>query len=393
MSPKGSSTSEKRESSGVKTSSQHQQLSPQLGESQRLVCLDALRGFDMFWIAGAEEIVHALPNKSHSPVLNFFRQQLTHIEWAGFRFYDLIFPMFVFMVGVAIVFSLPKAIERGGRPAALRRILQRAILLFVLGIFYNGGLSGGLDKMRLLGVLQRISLCYLTASLLFCFLRLRGLVIACVSLLVGYWALMTFVPVPGLGAGHFEKGKNLANYIDTRFLPFRRYDGGWDPEGILSTLPAVASCLFGVFSGMLVKNASVGGQKKVFWLVGAGALSVVLGYLWGYQFPVVKRIWTSSFVLVAGGYSAILLGVFYQVTEVWKLRLWAQPFVWIGVNPITVYLAHSIVSFPDVAERIVGGPIKGAFGQWGDLLVALTGMALTFALVRFLYQRKIFIRV
>src|SRR5437016_4864966 len=227
--------------------SEHAPAGPTAAPTQRLMSLDALRGFDMFWIVGAEDIVKALDKVSPSPAVHLLTEQLTHKDWEGVAFYDLIFPLFVFIVGVSLVFSLSKTIAQHGRAAAYKRVLTRGLLLYLLGLFYYGGFEKDVEQIRLLGVLQRIALAYLFTGLLFCRFRLRGLVVACVSLLVGYWALMTFVPVPGVGAGNFAEGKNLANYIDKEYLPFRKWDGDHDPEGLLSTLPAIGTCLLGVF--------------------------------------------------------------------------------------------------------------------------------------------------
>jgi predicted acyltransferase len=234
--------------------------------------------------------------------------------------------------------------------------------------------------------------------LLFLNLRWRGLAIACVTLLAGYWALMTFVPVPGIGAGSFAKGANLANWIDSQYLPGKKWDGTWDPEGLLSTLPAIATCLLGVFAGLLLKNARIDEQRKSLWLIGAGAGMVVLGFLWGLQFPVIKKIWTSSYVLVAGGFSAMLLGMFHQVIDIWKNQRWATPFVWIGANAITLYFLESIMSFEKVAGRLVGGNVSNFLDAHitagtGHLLRAVVGLLLAIALARFLYRRTIFLRV
>jgi predicted acyltransferase len=359
----------------------------------RLLSLDALRGFDMFWIVGAEEIVHALHKASQAGLVSFLATQLTHASWEGVRFYDLIFPLFVFIIGVSLVFSLSRTVEQHGKAEAYKRIFRRALLLYLIGIFYYGGFAKGIDHIRLLGVLQRLALCYLFAGLLFVTLRLRGLIIACVGLLIGYWALMTFVPVPGVGAGNFAEGKNLANYIDKTSLPLFKWDGDHDPEGLLSTLPAIANCLLGVFAGVLLKSRALTEPKKVQWLLGAGVAGVALGFLWGLQFPVIKKIWTSSYVLVAGGYSCLFLAAFHQIIEIWKVQRWAQPFVWIGMNPITIYLAFNLIDFPKLGERLVGGPIKASLGNWGEVLVTLVVLALSFLLVRFLYQRRIFLRL
>jgi len=148
-----------------------------------------------------------------------------------------------------------------------------------------------------------------------------------------------------------------------------------------------------VFAGLLLKDNSVPERRKVLLLLGGGVAGVVLGFLWGLQFPVIKKLWTSSFVLVAGGYGCIFLAVFYQVIEIWKYRKWALPFVWIGVNPIAIYLAHNLVDFGALANRFVGGPIKAGLGAYGEVLVAAVVVALTFLAVHFLYRRKIFLRL
>jgi len=273
-----------------------------------------------------------------------------------------------------------------------------------------------------IGVLQRIALCYLCTSLLFCAFRLKGLIVACASLLLVYWALTSFVPIRdfNLETGHlkalqlepaspetrarflattnyvrgrFEDGLNLSQQIDFLYLPGRKWDDSYDPEGILTTLPALATCLLGVFAGLLLKSTSTSDQKKVLCLLAAGIGSIAAGFLWGLQFPVIKKIWTSSYVLVAGGYSCLFLAAFYQMVEIWQWRKWCIPFLWIGMNPITIYLASNLLPIEDLAGLVVGGPVKAALGPWGGFVVALTGMAMLLALVRFLYQRKIFLRL
>src|ERR1051326_1304238 len=280
--------------------------------TRRLLSLDALRGFDMLWIVGGEHVIQAWHKASPGGAVDLLNNQFEHKAWEGVAFYDLIFPLFVFIVGVSLVFSLSKTIQQSGRAAAIRKVFVRALLLYLLGIIYYGGFSKTVQDIRLLGVLQRIALSYFFAGLLFCLLRPRGLAVACAALLVGYWAMLTFIPVPGVGAGHFGEGANLANYLDKQYLPFRKWDRDHDPEGLLSTLPAIATCLLGVGAGLLLKNKELTDAKKVHWLAGAGLASVLVGFLWGLEFPVIKKLWTSSYVLVAGGYSLIFLAAFYQ---------------------------------------------------------------------------------
>jgi predicted acyltransferase len=222
-------------------------------------------------------------------------------------------------------------------------------------------------------------------------------VAAAAALLVGYWALMTFVPVPGFGAGDFREGHNLANWIDSRWLPLRKWDGDHDPEGILSTLPAIASCLIGVLAGRLLRDPSRGGRSKVALLSAAGCALMAAGFLWGLQFPIIKKVWSSSFVLVAGGWSVLLLAAFYLVADVWKRRRWLMPFAWLGSNALTIYIVSNIVDFGRLSERFAGGAVAAFLnGLWpglGGLVLAVASVVLCMLLCGFLYRRRIFLRL
>lgn len=400
-----------------------------LAPAPRLRSLDVLRGFDLFWILGADALVHALARMWKFPPFTWLAAQVEHAEWVGFRFYDLIFPLFVFMAGIALVYSLTRLVEREGRAAAVRRVLRRGALLLALGIFYNGGLSNPWPDVRVLGVLPRIALVYTLTGVLFCFLRPRALAAMTVALLGGYWAMMTFVPIrdvqleksalvtrlgvekPSLEqvqrlydattarvAGKFEMGYNLSNHLDFSYLGGRRYDTYWDPEGLLSTLPAVATCLLGVFAGLLLRRRDLDERRKLQALIVAGLAALALGWIWHAQFPVIKKIWTSSYVLVAGGWSFLLLAGFYYLVDIRKARGWCEPFVWVGMNPITLYVISGIVGYRKLAPRLAGGDVQQWFDAHvaagcGGVVVSLTALALMFALARFLYRREIFLRL
>jgi predicted acyltransferase len=370
----------------------------------RAESVDALRGFAMFWILGGDALAWSLRDMSVgksgwlAAVGTFIGDQFDHVPWEGLTFYDLILPLFMFIVGVSIVFSLTRLVEREGKVAAHRRVLRRALLLFALGVLYYGGVSAMWPDIRLLGVLQRIALCYLFASLLFLNLPLRGVIVAFASLLVGYWALMTFVPVPGVGAGSLAEGENLANWVDMQYLPGMKWDGGWDPEGLLSTLPAIATCLLGVFAGLVLLNARVKPRQKSLWLIVAGVALVTLGLFWGSQFPIIKKIWTSSFVLVTGGLSLVLLGLFHHLIDVCGYKAWSTIFMWIGANAIALYLVNNVANFQELAKRLAGGDVAAFLDRTfingtGAFIIALVALVLSVALAGFLYRRKIFLRV
>jgi predicted acyltransferase len=426
-------------------------------ETQRLVSLDVLRGFDMFWILGADAFVGALNRLSHSRITGFLADQLDHAEWEGFRFYDLIFPLFVFIMGVSTVFSLTKIIAQEGRVAATKRVLLRGVLLFLIGIIYSQGFTNPWPDMRLMGVLNRIALCYLFGGLLFIWFNPRALIGFAAAILIGYWTMLNYLPIrdikleksnlatlaetagdtklaaqfraagnaspvnpsatnnspvwiatqrmysetTNLVTGKFEMGYNVVNHFDFEHLPARKYDIFWDPEGLLSTIPAIATGLFGIFAGLFIRHQSVPNTNKAIWLLGIGALSVATGFLWGTQFPVIKKLWTSSYVLVAGGYSAMLLGAFYWIVDVKQWRGWCGPFLWIGMNPITLYLASNFMGgggFQKLATRICGGSVKFFLNAhiatgFGDVVVCVVGVLLFIGFARFLYQRKIFLRL
>lgn len=370
----------------------------------RIASIDALRGFNIFWILGADGAVLAFRDitEGKGPLVGsigkFLGTQMTHVQWQGFRFYDFIFPLFIFITGVSIVFSLSHLVEREGLVRAHLRVLRRSLLLYGLGLIYYGGISHHWADIRYLGVLQRIGICYLFASLIYLNMNLRGMIAAFVTLLLGYWALMSFVPVPGIGAGFFVPDANLAHWIDAHYLPGRLWDKTSDPEGLLSTLPAIGTCLIGVFAGLLLKQEQFTAQTKSLLLIGAGGLMVLVGHLWGLQFPVIKAIWTSSFVLVAGGYSLVLLGVSHQLMDVWGYRSWSLIFVWIGANAITLYFLNNVFGFEPFALRFVGGDLGVLIDRLttpgvGRLLAHLIGLTIAISLAGFLYRRRIFLRV
>lgn len=363
----------------------------------RLVSLDALRGFAMIWIVGADALAGAFRNLQGGAVSAFLGVQFGHTEWAGLTFYDLIFPLFLFVVGAAVPLSLDRIVQKEGRSAALRRVLVRGLWMYVLGLLYYGGIAAGWDQIRWVGVLQRIAVCYVAVSLLYLWLQPRAIAAIGIGLLLGYWLLLAFVPVPGHGTGSFARGENLANWIDARWLPGKVWYGDYDPEGLLSTLPAIASTVIGLFAGRLLRDPAATPASRVRWLLAGAAALVALGLLWSPWFPVIKRIWTSSYVLVTGGLSLALLAGFYSLIDVRGWRNGVTPLVWIGSNALLIYLVSRVVDFGKVSTFFLGGEIAaGLNALWpglGGLVLALTGIGLCTALCGVLYARKLFIRL
>lgn len=362
---------------------------PTLPPSPRLVSLDALRGFDICWILGLGSVVLALAGRfaPGTKVAEILDAQLEHVKWEGFHFYDMIFPLFLFIAGVSMAIALPRRIERSGRGATLRHLIARGLILVAIGIFFSGGLKDGVDKIRWLGVLQRIGIGSAVAGILSLWLGWRSLLAAMIALLGGYYLLLQFVPVPNVGPGHFAEGQNLTNYLDSIWLPGRKYDGNHDPEGILSTLPAIATALLGLLAGKWI-TGSASNLGKVAGLILGGAALVALGWAWHPYFPIIKKIWSSSFVLVAGGWSSLLLGVFYLIVDVWGLKAWTTPFVWVGANPITLYVCSGLGFFRVVSERLVGHLDK----DWTWVYPTVT-FVLMLLVARWMWKRDILIRV
>jgi predicted acyltransferase len=363
--------------------------------NQRVMSVDALRGFDMFWIVGMEEVFGALSRMF--PMTPSIHEMVDHAKWEGFHFYDLIFPLFAFIIGVSLVFSLSKAVANEGKAAASWKVIKRSAILFLLGIFLYKGIADGVDQIRIMGVLQRLAICSCFAGLAYIWLHTSAIIALSVTLLVAYWAMLTFIPVPGFGPGDYAEGHNLANWIDKMYLPYRKWDGDHDPEGLLSSLPAIVNSLLGIFAGLLLKNSAVAPSRKVKWLLLWGAAGIVAGLAWHYQFPIIKKIWTSSFVLFTCGISAALLAIFYWIVDIKGMRAWAKPFVWIGMNAITIYVIAHLVSMAGLARRFVGGEIGDSMNLFypglAELVAALGGLSLSILICRFLYERKIFLRI
>jgi predicted acyltransferase len=358
----------------------------------RILSIDALRGFDMLWIIGGGELFTSLAKVWKTPAAQKIDEQLSHVEWEGFRFEDLIFPLFVFIVGVVLPFSISRRLEQGqSRSKIYLHILKRTVVLILLGLILNGLLRFNWPQMRWPGVLQRIGLCYFFAALLVVHTKWRTQAIVAVAVLLLYWAAMMLIPVPDYGAGALTKEGCLSSYIDQKVVPGVLYYKYGDNEGVISTLPAVCTALLGVLAGHWLRSKRPGNIKAAGLLV-AGIVSLIAGYLWGTVFPIIKIIWTSSYVLYAGGWSLLLLAFFYWIIDVHGYKKWAFFFTVIGMNPITIYFLRDLVDFDHIAGFFLAGLAQNA-GSLNPLILPAGAVIIEWLFLWFLFRHRIFFKV
>jgi predicted acyltransferase len=365
----------------------------------RLVSLDAFRGATMALMI----LVNTPGDGDH------VYWPLEHAKWNGWTPTDVVFPSFLWIVGVAMTLSLGPRLARGDSQAVLfRQAARRAGILFLLGVLVYVYPAFDLSTQRILGVLQRIAICYLAATAIYLTTRLRGQIIWITSLLGVYWLLMAFAPVPGYGAGRLDVEGNFAHYIDRIVLGSHNYlwTRTWDPEGIVSTLPAIATCLLGVLAGHVVGlRRSLG--ERCLRLAGAGVILIAAGLICNAWLPINKKLWTDSFALFMGGLDFVLFAGFLWVVDGFGWRRVVKPLVIMGMNAIVVYLASELVdeALSWIHWTGVGG--KVVLRDWlyqhifagiaspynASLLYAVTYVLMMYLLAWLLYRRGWFVRV
>jgi predicted acyltransferase len=360
--------------------------------SGRIASIDALRGFDMFWIMGADQFFTSLFQLWDFSWAKALKDQLEHSAWNGFTFYDLIFPLFLFLVGVSIPLALEKRMAQGvSRWILCRHVLGRTAKLLFFGLLVNGLLDLNFATQRWPGVLQRIALCYCIVSLAVLFTSRRTQALMGGLLLVGYWLILLWVPVPGWGAGVLTQEGNLAGFLDRMLIPgrFCCYPFG-DNEGLLSTLPALGTTLLGVMASYWLRSSRPAGLKTA-GLAGAGLVSLLVAVAWNPFFPINKILWTSSYVLLAGGWSLLLLALFYWIIDVRGWNRWAFPFIVIGMNPITIYLAQALLDFGMIATIFTHGFVHH-LGPYQAAFQAFSILVTKWLFLFFLYRQRIFLK-
>lgn len=362
---------------------------------ERLYSLDALRGFDMFWIMGGEEIWHTLYKATGSPFLGILSNQFTHPDWNGFHVYDLIFPLFLFLAGVATPYSTGRELEKGKtRTELLGRVIKRAVILILLGLLVNNGLKiVPFHEIRFASVLGRIGIAYMFANILYLYTDRRVQFVCFWLFVIGYWLLLKHTSAPGFAPGDLTMQGNFASYMDRLILPGRLYLGIHDPEGLFSTIPAISTGLLGILAGTLLKTGHQTKERKVLYLAIAGLVSLVLAQIWNLDFPINKNLWTSSFVLHVGGLSLLLLSLFYYVIDVLGYKSWAFFFKVIGMNSILIYISGRFINWEYTAHGFFGWLGQLVANPFNAFAMAVCYILVKWAFLYFLYKKKVFLKV
>lgn len=361
---------------------------------QRLLSLDTLRGFDMFWIAGGGRFFRTLADLSPWHWADWWGAQMQHVKWEGFRAYDLIFPLFMFISGAAIPFALMPKLKQGvAKSRLVLRVARRALILLALGMVYNGCLDFSFAEARVASVLGQIGLAYMMAALIVLYCHsVKGQIGWLLGIMSVYAAIQLLVPVPGHGAGVLTPVGCINGYIDRLLLPGRLYGTVFDPEGLLCIVSAGAMTLMGALAGQVLRLERYTGQQKTAILAGSGVTCILLGACLGQWYPIIKAAWTTTFNLLAGGLSLVLLALFYLVIDVWKFRTWTFALRVVGLNSLTIYLAVRVLDFPEISEFFFSG--VGSFcGVYAPLIICAGAILLEWLLLWFLYRNRIFLRV
>ncbi|HEX5171204.1 MAG TPA: heparan-alpha-glucosaminide N-acetyltransferase domain-containing protein [Cyclobacteriaceae bacterium] len=361
--------------------------------ANRLIFLDAMRGFTI-----AAMILVNFPGNEE-----YVFSPLRHTVWNGLTPTDLIAPFFLFIVGISIVLSYGKRLEKGDSKGDLyKKIFWRFVKIYALGIFLNLLPDFNFSELRYTGVLPRIALVFLPCAIIFLNTSFRQQVWIGVLILVAYWLAMTLIPTPGAGKVMLEPGTNLAAWIDSKYLPGHMWQGTWDPEGILSTFPAIVTGITGLLAGHLLISKRIPTDKVIYLMI-FGLITAVAGYVWGLTFPVNENLWTSSFVLVTSGMAAMILGATYYVVDIRGFAGWVNPGIIFGANAIGVYVLADLLAlifyvFP-IGSATLNIRLTEAMTNFGlDPMLSSCCYALFFVCINFipayfLYKKKIFIKV
>ncbi|MDO9633699.1 MAG: DUF5009 domain-containing protein [Paludibacter sp.] len=365
-------------------------------KQERLGSLDALRGFDMFFIIGGAALVKALFGLFPSSLSDFVIGQMYHVDWHGFTFYDMIFPLFLFIAGVSFPYSLASSRNKClSETKIIFTIFKRGFKLVLFGFIFNEILKLDFENMRYASVLGRIGIAWMIAALIYMHVNVKWSVIISMSILIGYNLINVFLINPNAPAGTSPlsiEGSVVA-WFDLNYLPGKTLLPTHDPLGILSTFPAIVTAILGMLTGTFLKNDARIEHKKVLMILLSSVFLIVAGLFWNLFFPINKMLWSSSYVVFAGGLSLLLLTLFYYVIDVLKFKKWSFFFTVIGLNSITVYMAQKIINFKQISVFLGAGTVKHFPEVYQPLVSSIVYLAVIWGFLYFLYRNKIFLKV
>jgi predicted acyltransferase len=364
-------------------------------KSKRLLSIDALRGFDMLLIAGGGTFIELLKGKTGLGWVDWMADQLTHPAWNGFTFYDFIFPLFLFISGVSLSFSLQAGVAKGMEKTVLyRKAFRRLVILFLLGILDKNVPLDIFDPahIRYGSVLGRIGLATFVATFLFLNFSWQQRLMWVGGILLAYYAALLLIPVPGFGSGDLSFEGNLVGWFDRTFMPGRLLQKTYDELALLTQFPALCLTVLGTVAGELLHSERPD-RTKLTYLVAPGLYSIGIGLLWSLHFPLNKHLWTSSFILVTSGMGALFLALFYGIIDVLGFRKWSFFFKVIGMNSIVVYLAYRFIDFNHTSRLLFGGFYGHTAEKWHDPLNAFGSLLLVWTLLYLLYRNKTFVKI
>ncbi len=359
-------------------------------KTSRLVSLDAMRGFTMFWIVGGASLIQTLEYFGQSGITNFLINQVDHSQWEGLRFYDCIWPGFMLMVGVSIPFSFANRSLTQSYPKMLRHAIRRFAILFLLGSLRESVSLGSPRLIELSSALQPIAIAYLASFLL---VRKSWKFQAAVGLLIllVYGLATALISVPGAGPGSYVQNANMVWFVDQTLLPSRIEDPvfleGWGT--LISMIPPISTTILGLLMGRLLMSKQTPAYKiKILALTSTGVLAI--GYILSFFVPVVMKMWTVSYGFLSVGWACSTLLLFYWVIDVLGYKKWAFPFVVIGMNALAIYLSGTVMRLSAIADVFTYG-IAESLGVFGPFIAALAFLALEWAILNWMYKRKIFL--
>lgn len=366
------------------------------GMAVRLRSIDTLRGFDMLMIAGAGAFISQLHGKTGWAWVDAIALQFEHPAWNGFTCYDFIFPLFLFIAGLSLPFSLNKGMGLGMSKSALyRKAFTRMMILIALGILYKNAPVPFLEpsQIRFVSVLGRIGFAGFIATVLYLNFGFQQRIFWIGGLLLFYYAALFLIPVPGYGAGDLSFEGNLTGWIDRTFLPGRLHQKTYDELGLFTQMPALCLTVMGSLGGDILRRASDSEYRKLAKLAGAGAICLVIAAIWSLHFPINKHLWTSSFIMLTGGMAFLTYGLFYWIIDMLRFRTWTFFFMVIGMNSLTIYLAYRFVSFGYTSRLLFEGLYRHAAVAWHPVFESLGALALVWVFLYILYRLKIFVKI